>query len=371
MNSSRGTADVLDALHAATRRLMDAECKQSVCHVAVETAGDVLGLPLNAIWLYDENTHSLRPTAETAETLELLGEHPTFTPGNSLSWQVFESGDARRFDDVRDEHGVHNQETPIRSEMILPLGEYGVMNIGSTTASVFDESDVYVAKILAANTEAALERAEREQTLQSQNERLSEFVSVVSHDLRNPLNVAVGRLDLATEDCESEHLESAAIALDRMDELITHLLTLAQQGKHIGQMSSVQLDEIAATAWTNVDTADATLDVADTYSTWADRERLSQLLENLFRNAVVHAGHDAAVRVGALPENVGFYVEDDGPGLPPDGRRCVFDYGYTTADGNGLGLAIVQAVAEAHGWTVRVTDSLTGGARFEFSTQRS
>ncbi|SFL10466.1 His Kinase A (phospho-acceptor) domain-containing protein [Halogranum rubrum] len=369
MTNSRRKVAVLDTLHAATRRLMDAEDKQSVCEIAVETASDVLGLPLNAIWLYDESTHSLRPAAETAQTRDVIGKHPTFTPGNSLSWEVYESGTVQWFDDVREEDAVHNRETPIRSEMILPLGAYGVMNIGSTTTAAFDESDVHLAKILAANTEAALERAEREQILQSQNDRLSEFVSVVSHDLRNPLTIATGRLDLAADECDSPHLNSVERALDRMEVLIEHLLTLARQGKRIGRTSPVDVGDVAARAWENVETGDASLGVDETYSTPADEERLSQLLENLFRNAVFHAGGDVSVRVGVLPGNNGFYVEDDGPGIPPDERQSVFDYGYTTGGGTGLGLTIVRVVAEAHGWEVHVTDSTADGARFEFSTR--
>lgn len=369
MNDSRRKVGVLDSLHAATRRLMDAEDKQSVCEIAVETAGDVLGLPLNAIWLYDESTHSLCPSTQTPHTVEIVGEHPTFTPGNSLSWEVYESGTAQWFDDVRDEDAVHNRETPIRSEMILPLGEYGVMNIGSTTAAAFDESDVHVAKILAANTEAALERAEREQTLQSQNEQLSEFVSVVSHDLRNPLAIAAGRLDLAADECDSPHLDSVERALDRMEVLIDHLLTLARQGKRIGRRSPVDVGDVAVRAWENVETGNASLDIDEMYSIPADEKRLSQLFENLFRNAVFHAGGDVSVRVGVLPENSGFYVEDDGPGIPPADRQYVFDCGYTTDGGTGLGLTIVRVVAEAHNWEVHVIDSTAGGARFEFSTR--
>ena len=61
-------------------------------------------------------------------------------------------------------------------------------------------------------------------------------------------------------------------------------------------------------------------------------------------------------------------VEDDGPGIPPDDREAVFDAGYTTSDdGTGFGLAIVEQIAEAHGWAVHVEGSPLGGARFVVS----
>jgi signal transduction histidine kinase len=98
----------------------------------------------------------------------------------------------------------------------------------------------------------------------------------------------------------------------------------------------------------------------------ADPERLRELLENLLGNAVDHGGR--SVRVGATDE--GFYVADDGPGVPPEEREQVFERSYTGDDGNtGLGLTIVRRIAEAHGWTVRVVESEDGGARFELLTR--
>ncbi|WP_276257814.1 ATP-binding protein [Haloglomus litoreum] len=74
--------------------------------------------------------------------------------------------------------------------------------------------------------------------------------------------------------------------------------------------------------------------------------------------------------VGSLPDEgsvEGFYVEDDGPGIPPDEHDRVFEAGHTTdANGTGLGLAIVRRVADAHGWAIRLGESDSGGARFEF-----
>jgi len=62
-----------------------------------------------------------------------------------------------------------------------------------------------------------------------------------------------------------------------------------------------------------------------------------------------------------------FYVEDDGPGVPEDGRAELFEYGRSDdGDGSGLGLATVEGIAEAHGWQVAVVDAVDGGARFEF-----
>ena len=210
------------------------------------------------------------------------------------------------------------------------------------------------------------DRKRRERELERRNERLDEFASIVSHDLRNPLDVARGRLDLAREERDSEHLEAVARAHDRMATLIDDLLTLAREGVDVESLEPVDLAAVAEECRRGVDTAAATLNVAASVTVRADRSRLKQLLENLLRNAVSHGGETVTVTVGDL--DGGFYVADDGPGIPEGERDAVFEAGHTTdPDGTGFGLAIVERIAEAHGWAVAVAESAEGGARFEFT----
>jgi len=210
------------------------------------------------------------------------------------------------------------------------------------------------------------ERDRRE--LKRQNERLDRFASVVSHDLRNPLQVLRGSLDGARQTGDPEHFERGEQAIDRMETLIDDVLSLARQGQPIDETEPVALAALVEECWTVVETADAELIVDDDLRFVADPDRLRQLLENLVRNAVEHGGDDVTVRVGALSDGTGFYVEDDGPGIPEAERSEVFESGYSTGDeGTGFGLAIVSEIVDAHGWTIDLTDSAEGGARFEIT----
>lgn len=210
------------------------------------------------------------------------------------------------------------------------------------------------------------EQKERERNLQQERDRLDEFASVVSHDIRNPLNIAEGRLELVREECDSEHIDSIDRALTRMDDLIDDLLTLARGGDYVSETEAVDLADLSENSWLNVETANATLRTPDDLTIRGDRSRLAQLLENLIRNAVEHGGDDVTVTVGELTD--GFYFEDDGPGIPEDERDDVVDAGYSTAeDGTGFGLSIVNQIVEAHGWEIRVTEGIDGGARFEIT----
>jgi signal transduction histidine kinase len=211
------------------------------------------------------------------------------------------------------------------------------------------------------------ERKQYQKELERQNERLEEFASIVSHDLRNPLNVASGYLELVQADCESEHLERIADAHDRMSELIEELLRLARDGRDVAEPELTDLAVAVRDAWDLGDTSDADLVLdGDLPTVETDPGRVRELFANLFDNAVTHAGPSVTVRVGPL-DGGGLYVADDGPGIPPDDRDRVLDHGYTTdEDGTGFGLAIVTTIADAHDWDVSVTASETGGARFEF-----
>ncbi|TKX57669.1 PAS domain S-box protein [Halorubrum sp. SS7] len=206
---------------------------------------------------------------------------------------------------------------------------------------------------------------EREAALERQNDRLDSFASIVSHDLRNPLNVAQGRVQLAREmSDDAENLDAALDALERMESIVERTLTLAREGETVGDPEHVDLADVVADSWSTVDTAAATLSVETEREVLADPDRLRNLFENLIRNAVDHAGEDVSIRVGDLPN--GFYVEDDGPGIDAAIADSLFEPGESGTGGNtGFGLAIVQEIATAHGWTVDATTGEDGGARFE------
>ncbi len=212
------------------------------------------------------------------------------------------------------------------------------------------------------------ERKARERRLERQNERLEEFANVVSHDLRNPLNVATGYLELIQDDYDDDRLDRLADAHDRMATIVEDVLALAREGEHVDDPDAVSLGNVARQAWGTVGRGEATLGATGDPKILADGVRLQRLLENLFRNALEHAGPAITVTVGSLDDEAGFFVEDDGPGIPEGERESVFESGYSTASGGtGLGLAIVRRIADAHGWNVAVTESDTGGARFEFT----
>jgi len=252
------------------------------------------------------------------------------------------------------------------------------------TRNSFSANNVQLGLLLVLSDVTDEERYRRQ--LEAQNDRLEQFSGMVSHDLRNPLNVAQGHSDIIHElleavktddgyeplsdetlDTVSTSTKTLSNTLDRMERLIDDLLVLARQGQAIDSREVVSLAAIVNNCWEMVDHKNAALVVDDDLTFAVDPDRLQQLFENLFRNAIEHGGDNVTIRIGAL-DGEGFYVEDDGPGIPEEKREVVFDSGFTTnRDGTGFGLAIVKEIAEAHGWTISLVDADEGGARFEIS----
>jgi len=343
------TADGEDLVLGTTRDVSDRLEREAELERATERYRTLIdNFPNGGVFTFDED---LRYTLAGGEGLEAVG----LTSGDlegATPHGIFSEGIADEIETyyraaLDGEHHTFEQSMGGNHYRVhsLPIGDEDV------DAGMAVSQDV-------------TERKEHQRELERQNERLEEFTSVVSHDLRNPLTVLKGALELAERTGEAEHFERGHRAVDRMERLVTDLRALARQGDRVTDREPVALPGVIQASWDTVDTDDATL-LVDVHTTvLADESRLRQLFENLFANAVEHGGTDVTVRVGPL--DGGLYVADDGPGIPPEDRERVFESGYSTSDdGTGFGLAIVSEIASAHGWDVHLAESEDGGARFE------
>ncbi|PSP86571.1 hybrid sensor histidine kinase/response regulator [Halobacteriales archaeon QS_1_68_17] len=326
------------------------------------------------VWEWDYEADEITRHRSVYEVLDLDPDEGTIDPGHLLDRIHPDYQDAAReaYERTFEERSSLRTEYPILTgtdEWLWVREQARVEKRGG------------VRRLIGAITDVS-EFKERERRLERQNERLEEFAGIVSHDLRNPLTVAELQVDLARQNCEcgtpEQHLDDATAALHRADELIDNLMTIARQEETITETEAVVLADVAAECWRHVETGDATLSIESDMTLQADRPGLKRVFENLFGNSIQHGstgdrpdeegegGSAVRVRVGTLEDATGFYVADDGPGIPPEDQDMVFDPGISTAeDGTGYGLNVVEEVARAHGWSVDVTRSEDGGARFE------
>ncbi|AZH24520.1 GAF domain-containing protein [Haloplanus aerogenes] len=438
-----------DTLRIATQEMVNAtgrsELEQEVCERLTDSN------IYDSAWIgrYTPGDEFVRPAAwaghddEYIDSLEVTVD-PTDPTGQGPGGESIRTGEIQPIQDVFDDPSLKPwwdllAEKGVESMAVVPLvganRNHGFLSVYANRVNAFDPQEQEALSELGESightidSMAAREQlARREQELARQNKRLDEFASVVSHDLRNPLTVATGNLDLVQMEVDDERLDRIAGALDRMDELIDDLLTLSRYGRTVNDVKSVDLRSIAENAWTTTDTEHARLRFdGDPGTVEADESRLTQVFENLFRNSVEHGSTDSrpeaddSVEHGSTDSSTttdtpldaggadnqsspvpaegadsgdfrrgghanddddtpevtitvgrttdGFYIEDDGPGIPESEREKVFETGYSTdPEGTGFGLNIVRTIAEAHGWAVDVTEGAAGGARFEFTT---
>ena len=221
-------------------------------------------------------------------------------------------------------------------------------------------------------------RAETESALARQRQ----FVADASHELRTPLTSVLANLELLAESLHDEQGEAARSALrssQRMRRLVADLLLLARSdAARVVARAPCDLAQIVVEAAAELGPVsgahDISLDVGQAGSilVMGAHDELHRMTVNLLENALRHTPPGTAIRVSVLatPDgNVRLVVEDDGPGVPPELAPTLFERFVRGAGDRGgsfgLGLAIVQAVAEGHGGSV-ILDSPPGakGARF-------
>ncbi len=357
----------LAALVAITALPVGLDIVGSVSPLVLELTYSPLGVAVFAagvLFVYRDRFQTLQIAGEGEDPVVILDDDDTVRETNEKARELFPQ--------LEDEAVIGAQlhtvlpriaEVTASERPIIERDLAGETRYYRISSNPFTAGGTEIGRVLTFADITDSERYRRE--LERQNDRLETFAGMVSHDLRNPLTVAKGNLEIARAENDGEELERAGEALDRMNELIEDVLQLARQGQPIDETERVDLRPIAERSWRMTGAEAAELVIVDSREFDADVDRLRQLFENLFRNAIEHGGADVTVRVGTLDRG-GFYVEDDGRGIPESVRDDVFGSGFTTnEDGTGFGLAIVEEITEAHGWEISVTESRGGGARFE------
>lgn len=295
------------------------------------------------------------------------------------------------------DHDGHTRQYLARCQPVEPDRE----NV--SRGSVITMTDITERKQRERELERLSERTQRK------NEQLERMAGVISHDMAAPLSTAEKTLSLLRTDLDDpspsveQSLDDLDTVHDRLRGFAEHLPRLARESIDVKTTEACDLVTVTEAAWNTVETGDLELTITDSRTVHADRQRLQQVFENLFRNTVEHGmtstqpaadgivEHDASsdltrtnqtgqtasadqrsattVRVGTWEKGV--FVEDDGPGISSEQREHIFEYGMSTDNSSGFGLAIVRTIIEAHGWEIDVADQPTDGARFEITIDDS
>jgi signal transduction histidine kinase len=203
-----------------------------------------------------------------------------------------------------------------------------------------------------------------------------QFMDDAGHELRTPITVIRGHLELLGDDPDERAQVRSIIIdeLDRMSRMVDDLLLLARARRpdflHTGEVDVAELTADVRRKAASLGDRSWEHDGLATVTVVGDRQRLTQAWMQLAQNAVQHTGSGDRIGIGSTvhDDEVELWVDDDGPGVAPERTEEIFT-GFSRADGDrgngghGLGLPIVRAIARAHGGDVAVTTSALGGAR--------
>jgi signal transduction histidine kinase len=211
-------------------------------------------------------------------------------------------------------------------------------------------------------TQDITEYKRREHASRRQHERLAKVALVATHEFRNELQVAHGRLQLS--DATDEQIAVVEESLTRMASIVDTVVELASEGQSASQRKALWLSTLSREVWDTLASSQATLCIDEDHRIVADPEAASLFLQILFKNALEHVGPSVTVTLGTTAD--GFYVADDGPGFAVDPPERVLDAGFTTVEGNtGFGLYVARRLANDHDWALSLSESEDGGGRFE------
>jgi PAS domain S-box-containing protein len=479
----------LEKILDASREMSKAKNADEIANVAVRTMEKALKMKLCSMHEYKSSENIFKPLAASDKANQIL-EDMVLEEKSSLAGEAFNKEESRIYEDLEQISEVYNPDSVIKSEIIIPVGDYGILISGSKQKRYFGQGEVYLAELLASITKASLERAEREtkirerekelemkssamestmdgiaiadedgeyiymneahaqmfgksteffmgkswmslyaddeaerikeevfpvleeegqwmgetvgvkqdgteivqeitltfmddgklictnrditdkkkskRELEEKNKRLDEFNSIISHDLRNPLNVAMGYLDLYREEGEGEDLEKIENSLERIKNIIDELMAVSSNSEEM-QKEKVSLERALVKAISHKD-EEIDYNVFKDVEVYISSTGLVSMFENLLSNSIKHNNPPFEVEVGSTDK--GFYYTDNGE-LEED-KEHVEEYGFTTHnDGSGIGVSIIMRIAQVNNWNVELSRTGDGSLRYDFDTSKA
>jgi PAS domain S-box-containing protein len=334
---------VVTTLHDATRQLFRTADREEICATAVHTSADVLDLQTSGIWLLDEEHNRLDPIAATEGAREHFGGLPQFTDTDGLVWDVFRAGEPKLFHDLSGLAQRCPFDVSIRSELIVPIGDCGVLMAGDPAPEAFDDHDLDLAELLAAHTEVALERGQRERRSRSQTaalERRNRRLETIGDVVTGPIDDALATLEAAADGQDDTGAQLAAL-----QGLLDDVAAIAGTSDEPTARDVCSVAEAAASAETALDQT-VTLDVETDATVRADRDQFVRLLTALFETVTGGAPGTIAVATERSDSSRVEQVVVEATRQPPadDGT-----HDETTLQ---IEQAVAKRIACNHGWTV-------------------
>ena len=342
-------AGSLEAIQSIMQEAVTADTVSAVGETVVDRLPTATNFPTAGIWAYDPATEKLEPLATTGRAAEIIGEHPTFGPGNSIAWEAFSAGETRLVSDVRNHPEVYNEDSVIRSEVITPIGEFGVLIPAAMRPQNITVADRKIAETLASSLETSIELIENRQEL-----RLLETVidRVLRHNLRTNLSAIRSRTAQIAADCDTDGFTEQMMAhADKLEATAENARTMREVVQSRGQRRELSVGDVIEEATAATPDLPAGVDLVvdtDTTATVIAHPKLPTAIAQLIENAIEHGVADnGTIQLTATTDDdqVIISVTDNGPGIPQN-ELAVIDQAEESAlnHASGVGLWLISRI---------------------------
>jgi PAS domain S-box-containing protein len=344
----------LEGVQVITRDMLAADSHEAVAREVLDRVPDLLDFPLSGIWRHDAGKNTLEPLAVTPKTDAFFDEIPAFTTTNSIAGHVFETGETEVIGNIDDRADAYESAGPIRSEIIAPIGEFGILTTGSTRKESFSESERRLVETLASNLETTMRLVSRRRELELLDQVLGRLLR---HNLRNKLTIIRGNAEQIRETNEHDTdvlVENIRRASDKLDKLSVHAQEMRDIVKTGAQTTQLSLTQVADEAVSNVrrEFPEATIQTEfDSDFTVVAHPNLGTAVQQLVRNAIEHdTDHESptvTVRVRETADGPILEVADNGPGIPVHELDILEQHGESALKhGSGIGLWIIDRLVD-------------------------
>ena len=363
----------LKTVQAAIRDALHADTHEEMAELVLKEIPDTLDLPIAGIWKYQPTNQQLQPICHTAQAAELVGEQPTFSKGSSVAWETFTEGTTSVVSDVSELDKTHNPETPIKGEITVPIGDFGILTAASTYKDSFTKLDAEILEVLATNLEAIAEVIDSRQDIDLLDEVIAR---VLRHNVRNKLTPILGYANTIvnnTEEPISKHAQRIVDNCEQLEQTAVHAREMREVVRNRDQTTIVSLGTAVRTAAAAVDEdfpeGELVSYIEGTPEVTA-HPQLEIAIRHLIRNGFQH-NNSATPRVEAIikqqPEGPTIEIVDNGPGIDPHELEVLDEHGESALKhGSGVGLWIIDRVIEYSGAAIEfeTTDGTTASITF-------
>ncbi len=360
--------DRLEALQTATQQFIAAATHEQIAQLTVDFLERALDHHAGCVFLVDDGGTSLEPVAETEYARDYDDGEVTAVDGDHPMFEAFENGERVVYSP--------DDDSSFRQCVVFPLGEHGVLGIGSHDEEPLANDDEQFATILARTTQVALSQVDRESDLREsrasverRSEQIAFFNGVLRHTLRNALLVIQGRADHLRDHVDGDrghHLDVIERWCDDLTELSDEIRAINDT---VTATESERLDTVDLTnllyervraAELEYDDVTVDVDVGDDLCVQANA-LAGRVLDSVFENAIEHHDGDVAtveIATQRAADRVQVHVADDGPGISDELKGTVFERDLATNQtASGFGLYFVSVIMNLYGGTVWFEDN--------------